>query len=75
MPLLNYTLITIEIRSELPLREPWRLTMIEWPLLQVHVYSSYHFQQFIHWAQQPVLKASLEGKGFWSDLELPISVY
>ena len=40
--------------------------MIEWPLLQVHVYSSYHFQQFIHWAQQPVLKACLEGKGLRS---------
>ena len=31
MPLVNYVLITIEIRSELPLREAWRLTMIEWP--------------------------------------------
>ena len=30
MPLVNYALITIEIRSELPLCEAWRLTMIEW---------------------------------------------
>ena len=63
MPLVNYVLIAIEIRSELQLREAWRLTMIEWQLTQVHVYSSHHFQQFIHWAQQPVLKACLEGKG------------
>ena len=38
--------------------------MIEWQLLQVHVYSSHHLQQFIHWAHQPVLKACYEGKGF-----------
>ena len=62
-PLVNYVLIAIEIRSELPLREAWRLTMIEWQLVQVHVYSSHHLQQFIHWAQQPVLKACLEAKG------------
>ena len=41
MPLVNYVLITIEIRSELPLREAWRLTMIEWALVQVHVYSTH----------------------------------
>ena len=35
MPLVNYVLIAIEIRSELPLREAWRLTMIEWALVQV----------------------------------------
>ena len=29
MPLVNYVLIAIEIRSELLLREAWRLTMIE----------------------------------------------
>ena len=29
MPLVNYALITIEIRSELPLCEAWRLTMID----------------------------------------------
>ena len=29
MPLVNYALITIEIRSELPLCEAWRLPMIE----------------------------------------------
>ena len=39
MPLVNYVLITIEIRSELPLREAWRLTMIEWPLVLLDVYS------------------------------------
>ena len=42
MPLVNYVLITIEIRSELPLREAWRLTMIEWPLLLLDVYSSFY---------------------------------
>ena len=30
LELVNYALITIKIRSELPLREAWRLTMIEW---------------------------------------------
>ena len=37
MPLVNYVLIAIEIRSELPLREPWRLTMIEWQLLHFFI--------------------------------------
>ena len=74
MPLVNYVLITIEIRSELPLREAWRLTMIEWPLVLLDVYSTHHFQQFMCGAQQPVLKACYEGKGFRSDLESPISV-
>ena len=39
MPLVNHVMITIEIRSELPLREAWRLTMIEWPLVLLDVYS------------------------------------
>ena len=59
MPLVNYVLITIEIRSELPLRAPWRLTMIEWPLLLLDVYSTHHFQQFMCGAQSTASSQSL----------------
>ena len=64
MPLVNYVLIAIEIRSELPLREAWRLTMIEWPLLLLDVYSTHHFQQFYAGLKSQFSKPATKEKVF-----------